>query len=331
MNVITSPTSITSSGISQLSPQQAENTILDVDVATAFDLASRYYHGIDGVLAQNKERAFHWFLCCARKDHVMSQYRLGLMFLYEEEGIPKYDHKLSIDHAIEWFTKASNQGDEPAMKQLVNIYYNNGNHDETMKWFIKLAEKNNPTYQFLLAKQYLKLHNSNQFLYWIKESALLGYSDSQYTLGEHFFRGQLLTQDYDQSFYWYSLAAEQDHMLAIYALYKCLKHGYGTEVNAELAEAFRIRSHTLMQQVFPKCQRWLEHKEHQKAAYWLEQCARLGNQDAQFQLATLFEHELASTKLEEAILWYTKLAMGEPASEKYQEAAKLRLLFLTGY
>ncbi|MDE5592819.1 MAG: hypothetical protein K2I75_02695 [Clostridiales bacterium] len=55
--------------------------------------------------------------------------------------------------------------------------------------------------------------------------AELGNANAQYNMGEHYYHGDSVEQDYDKAVEWYSKAAEQEQAKAQYMLGYCYYHG----------------------------------------------------------------------------------------------------------
>lgn len=66
-------------------------------------------------------------------------------------------------------------------------------------------------------------------MFYYKKVADLGNPDAKFNLGQMYFYGEGVKQDYEKSFYWYDASANQDYDFAKIQLATLYYKGYGVE------------------------------------------------------------------------------------------------------
>jgi localization factor PodJL len=155
-------------------PQALRAAAAAGDPAAQFELASRLADG--RAMTRDPHAAFLWFDRAAAQGLVPAQYRLG--GLYEKGVGVARDAPL----AQAWYKKAADAGNARAMHNLA----------------VLIAEGTGG-----IKADYAEAAN------WFEKAARLGVKDSQYNLAILYARGMGLAQDIDQSWLWFSLAAQQ--------------------------------------------------------------------------------------------------------------------------
>jgi localization factor PodJL len=155
-------------------PQALRDAAAAGDPTAQFELASRLADG--RAMARDAHAAFLWFDRAAAQGLVPAQYRIGSFY---EKGIG-----VARDAALAtvWYKKAANAGNARAMHNLAVMIAEGGgaikpDYADAANWFLK--------------------------------AALLGVKDSQYNLAILYARGMGVPQDVNQSWLWFSLAAQQ--------------------------------------------------------------------------------------------------------------------------
>ena len=98
------------------------------------------------------------------------------------------------------------------------------------------------------------------------DKAFSGDAPSRVTIGDCYYNGAGVGQDFAKAAYWYALAAKQGDADGQFKLGLCFKNGEGT------AQNFR------------------------KSIYWLEKAAIAGHPSAQFHMGNFFEYGLGVEK-----------------------------------
>ena len=124
--------------------------------------------------------------------------------------------------AAEWLTKAAKQGMAIAQTNLGAMYAQGlGVPQDTSKaaeWLMKAAKQGNMDAQFNLGVIYTKQKNYKKAFELYFPIADRGHANAQNMLGEMYFNGDWVSQDFEQAAAWFVKAAEQGHPLAIEGL-----------------------------------------------------------------------------------------------------------------
>jgi len=151
-----------------------------------------------------------------------------ITMMYENgKGVPQDDKE-----AAKWFRLAAEQGDPEAQYNL-GVLYDEGlgvpqDHQEAVKWLLKSAEQKNLKAQRLIRASYHKLH---------KEVAEQGDSYAQRFLGDSYYLGLGVTQDYAEAAKWYKKAAEQGDSVSQIILGAMYEKGKG--ISKDFVEAYK--------------------------------------------------------------------------------------------
>jgi TPR repeat protein len=164
-----------------------------------------------------------------------SQYDLAVSY-YDGKGQMQDDAK-----AMEWFTKAAEQGHPDAQYKLGVMYsFGQGAAQDAVlavNWFRKAAEQGMPAAQYCLGVMY----GTGQGVpldpvaaaEWYTRAADQGSVAAQYMLGIVYSKGQGVTRDSDTAIQWYTRAAEQGSPAAQYILGVIYEKGQGVVVPDE--------------------------------------------------------------------------------------------------
>ena len=154
------------------------------------------------------------------------------------------------------------------------------------------ALKGDPSAQYGLGERYYSgnkvRQNYTEASEWFRKAAEQGYANAQYRLGELYHLGEGVPEDVDEAVEWYLRAAEQGHMWAQYdlgELYSC-----GTDDPQEFVEA----------------------------ANWYRKSAEQGHMGAQYELGKLYDEGLGVERdFAEAERWCIKSADNGHAEAQY--------------
>ena len=246
---------------------------------------------------------------------------------------PSYDDITGEEYALRKFSPQSQvvlefkPKDKKLFKQLLmeqkqakrTIYYKNGkinvNYWNVQTFSINsnlLANiKSSQLYRNAVEKGIEKIlfeienYNESRISDMIKD-AELGYSSVQYRLGNMYFNGIEVEQDYDKAIYWYEQASKHFNKDALYALGIIYFKGISCKPNYEKAfDCFkRVGNIDMMEEVAVHC-----------------------NGEIQFNLASMFENGNGCRKnYKKAFNWY-----GKAAIQGLKEAGiKIALMYLQG-
>ncbi len=162
-----------------IGPEALRQAALEGDGKAAFMVATRYLRGHDK-LAQNPEKAAHWFRKAADKGVIVAMFRLGAM--HEQGlGVPR-----DFATAAKWYERAALLGNVRAMHNLGALH----------------------------AAGKLGTPDFEKAAYWFRKAAEHGVRDSQFNLAVLYHRGQGVPQDLEQAWFWYSVAAARGDAMA---------------------------------------------------------------------------------------------------------------------
>lgn len=179
-----------------------------------------------------------------------------------------------------------------------------------------------------------KTTTTNNRIDGLKKDAQKGDVLSQRMLGDFYFFGKEVTQDYKQAVYWYKKAAEQGDISAQFQLGYCYSNGEGVAQDDQQAVYWykkaaapkdRLVGYHLAQLALGFC--YYEgkgvDKDLKKAAFWWYQAALQGDEDGLFLLGRCYYNgEGGDKNLENAVILWRK------AAEKGHLKAQINLGFL---
>lgn len=203
---------------------------------------------------------------------------------WTQKGNILYNRK-DYKYAVEWYTKAAEQGYAEAQCNLGICYYNgdgvNQSYEKAVEWYTKAANQGDARAQCYLGECYENKHgvpkSFNKAGQWYRKAAEQGYARAQYNLGELYLSGFGVPQSEEKAVEWYTKAAEQGDTDAQNQLGHCYDRGWGVP------------------------------QSYEKAVYWTRKAAEKGNMYAQWGLGIHYENGWGVPQSDEkAIEWYTK-------------------------
>ena len=149
----------------------------------------------------------------ARNGDPMQQWRLGAMYQYGIEGMPK-----DRARAFEWYSRAAEQGFAPAQYDLGRQYVVGDivsrSAVDAQKWFGHAADQGYPIAMTALGKLYEEGNGIPQddakALDLFRRGAELGDAGAQAALGARYAAGRGVAQDNVEAGFWYKLAAKNN-------------------------------------------------------------------------------------------------------------------------
>ena len=188
--------------------------------------ADDYQEVVDAYGRKDFKTALKKLKPLAEKGHASAQHKLGEMY-GNAEGVTQ-DYK----EAVKWYRLAAEQGFASAQSSLGTMYETGQgvtqDYKEAIKWLLKSAEQKNQTVQRLIRASYHKLH---------KEVAEQGDSYAQRFLGDSYYLGLGVTQDYAEAAKWYKKAAEQGDSVSQVILGAMYEKGKG--ISKDFVEAYK--------------------------------------------------------------------------------------------
>ncbi len=223
----------------------------------------------------------------------MAEFLMGETYCdidFEDGGVGGTDENCA--EAFKWYMKSAKQGNSFGQAAVSGLFLLGkgveADLDKAKFWGKKSAEQGNVIGQLFLGILYFCEENYTDGLKWFLEAERQCRKDSifadmvpalQCSLGELYYSGEGIEQNYKEAFKWYKKAAEQGDADAQYAL-GCL-YGGGQGVEKNMQEAIK----------------------------WLKMAAEQGNADAQYLLGLLYcSDEGIEQDYEEAFKWCKKAA-----------------------
>ena len=160
-----------------------------------------------------------------------AQYAMGSNYEWGYGGV-----KLDYQQAIYWYRKAADQGYADAQDQ-VGWFYENGlgvnrDIDEARVWYQKAADQGNATAQTALNRLQSQQNPQEQTLTPTQENEM----------GDHYFYGRGVEQDYAKAMEWYRRAAHQGFANAQHNIGALYENGWGVAKDIDLAKVWYQRA-----------------------------------------------------------------------------------------
>ncbi|MCR5549846.1 MAG: sel1 repeat family protein [Bacteroidales bacterium] len=207
--------------------------------------------------------------------------------------------KQSYEKAVEWYSKAAEQGDASA-QYLLGLCYEYGkgikqSYEKAVEWYSKAAKQGDMSAQYLLGLCYEYGKGVKQsyekavewcskaaeqgkapMYYWLGRcfnAAEQGNAYAQRCLGYCYYRGEGVEQSFEKAVEWYTKAAEQGDALAQSSLGDCYYYGEGVK-------------------------RWRKGLKYsyKKAVEWYSKAAKQGCVNAKFQLGRCYQYGFGVNK-----------------------------------
>ena len=156
--------------------------------------------------------------------------------------------KQNYEKAVEWYTKAAEQGNSEAQDTLGDCYYlGNGveqNYEKAVEWYTEAAESNNIYAMYDLAVCYYYGKGTSQdyqeAVRLFKSAADEGSVESLNFLGDCYYEGNGVTQSYSTALSLYNEAMSNNSPQAYYNLGSCYRWGNGVPKDkAKAKELFK--------------------------------------------------------------------------------------------
>ncbi len=240
-----------------MSENNFENEAMQAEALEACRKGSMYFDGKS--VEQDYGKALEWYQKAAELGNTVAMYTLGYM----------YEHGLGVEQdyakAMEWYQKAADGGDVHA-KNHISILYQEG-----------LEQKD-----AVLLEYY-------------KKASGLDYVDAAYQLGNMYFTGQGVEQDYGKALKLYRNAAE-----------------LGRNTNAMTRIGYMYGEGQGVKQ------------DYEKAIEWFQKAADMGNTAAMVNIGAIYERDEDYVK---ALEWYQKASdQGDPEATKYIDQMMEKLI-----
>ena len=204
-------------------------------------LGDRYRQGTE--VEKDEQEAFRWYWQAAGQGNVDAQFWLG--YAYDDGKGVEQDY----EEALKWYRKAAAQGNAAA-QNIIGLH--------------KAAAQGNA-----IAQNIIGLH----------KAAAQGDDDAQTSIGDLYYNGNGVEQDYEEAMKWYQKAAAQGNAIAQNRIGNLYYNGNGVK------------------------------QDYEEALKWYRKAAAQGNAAAQFNIGYLYHHGQGVTvDYQEAMKWYKKAA-----------------------
>jgi hypothetical protein len=237
-----------------------------------FYIGNMYYEG--DMIPKDYNKAVKWFRMAAEQGFPNAQFKMGVMYGLGLGGLHS-----SRSEAIKWYRKAAEQGNPEGQYWLANnINYGNNNKEEALKWYRKSAERGYLRAQIAMGDYYNCSYcdydvNHSEAAKWYLLAAEQGSGYAQHKLGQKYFKGLGVSQDYEEAAKWYKKAFEQGDTNASHKLGIMYEKGIGVPVDYVKAHVCYHLSYNLSSKAFLSLVEKMTDGEKQKA---LAMAAQLG-------------------------------------------------------
>ena len=149
--------------------------------------------------------------------------------------------------AIQWWTKAAEQGEVCSQRCLGGCYYTGDlgigkNYKKAVYWLEKAAHQNDNESQMMLGECYRMGQGCDNNLktatFWYTKAAEMGNSEAMYILGVCYYNGDGVRKSRKRAFEYFKMAAEEGYPEAQYQLANFYLHG--CSVKADIWKAWEL-------------------------------------------------------------------------------------------
>jgi TPR repeat protein len=220
--------------------------------------------------------------------------------------------------AFECFLEAAQKGNSQSQLKIGLMYLHGKNIEknekEAFKWFMKSTKNNGSKSNYIIGLMYFQgvgvEQNDKESVIWLESSAMQNNVSAQYLLSTMYLNGEGVNKDKEKAFFWSEKASKQGHTDAQWNIGFMHYYGDGTSKNVELGFKWLEKACVIQdsKKQYTLSKMYKDYNE-EKAMKWLQESAKQGCVEAQFELAYTYETGNGNTKNEEeAIVWYTKAA-----------------------
>jgi TPR repeat protein len=196
---------------------------------------------------QDAEEAASAFQKAARLGHSGAQLQIGKCY-YNGIGVTQ-----NLEEAAQWFRQAADQKEPHAACSLGFLYLAGRGVAQTLEsaelWFMRDDTNQCPVALTGLANICEMRHDMGQAIVWLRKAAAAGYLEAEYKLGEWLSDGISAKIDYEESYIWFSIAADRGHLLAQSDLRRIKRKLNPDQLEAAKRRAEAIQEHLESMQI----------------------------------------------------------------------------------
>ncbi|KAI3467571.1 hypothetical protein Pfo_024234 [Paulownia fortunei] len=213
--------------------------------------------------------------------------------------------KANLSKALDSFLKGAARGSTLAMVDAGLIYWEMGQKEEAIVWYMRAAELGDPAGQCNLAISFLQADppNTKEAIEWLYKASIAGHVRAQYQLALCLHQGRGVEQSLQEAARWYLRAAEGGYVRAMYNTSLCYSLGEGLWQSHALARKWMKRAadrgHSKAQ--FEHGLALFSEGDMMKAVVYLELATRAGETAATHVKNVIFQ-QLSATSRDRAML-----------------------------
>ena len=198
------------------------------------------------------------------------------------------------------------------------------NTKEIKTWFQKLFDLGGGKKTLEIDYDYLVGKDEKKVFKYYQKIAKQGNKEAQLIVGECYYKGKGVEQDYREAVRWYRKAAEQGNAFAQNSLGDCYYYGKGVKQNdteaikwyQKVAEQGDIKAQYNLARRYHDGVR--VKRDYREAVKWYQKAAEQGDIKAQYELARCYHRGIGVKKdYVEAVSWYRKAAEQGDAIAQY--------------
>ena len=185
------------------------------------------------------KQAFYWYEKAAQNNHTDAMVDVGAFYIFG------YHVERNIGKAIEWYKKAALLNSPVAIHNLGFLCYQDKElHDTAINFFAKAANLGYADSAYMLGIMYLQglgvEKDAQKARDYLILSNKLGKHYACRPIGDLYFQGAFDNgkQNHDKAIEWYLCGMEHDVLSCIEVLGDCYYHGFGVDVDFDLAYDF---------------------------------------------------------------------------------------------
>lgn len=286
-----------------------------------FGCTSLFLHATENISGKNNNYKNNAFVdnCISANDEAdllnsSVQYKIGSYYYLGVNGCSK-----DYEKAYDYFIQSANQNNSNA-QLMISTFYLDGivvkaDNGMAIEWLVKSANQNNTLAEYNLGMLYLEgkdiKKDSKEAYKWLFKAANKNDKSAQYNLSLMYRYGDGVEIDQKKSIEWLRKAAELGHMIAMYDLATLYLIGDGLGKNINNAKYWYIKSAQLgsSESAFSLGMLFFSEKKYEDALQNLIYATDLGNKDAMYNLALMYENGIGvKADNKKSLYWYTKAA-----------------------